>query len=186
MLNAQHHARVPPALSAALDVGERLLWWGMPKQGFVLRRSDAKLIPFSLFFLGFAVFWEWQVLRASEPVFALFGIPLILAGLYITAGRFVHDAIRRRNIVYGVTDQRVLIVTPRNLKSIELSALTEIHLEKTASHVGSIVFGPELQPVAFGPGVGAWAGRPAAPAFEFIPEAEKVLNTVRAAKAAAS
>ncbi|WP_428247508.1 hypothetical protein [Ferrovibrio sp.] len=185
MLNAQDFARVPSALSATLDAGEKLLWWGIPKQGFVLRRSDATLIPFSLFFLVFAIFWEWKALQAVDPVFPFFGIPFILAGLYITVGRFVHDAMRRRRTVYGVTDKRVLIVDARGMKSIELSGLNEIHLQKTASHVGTIVFGPELRPVASGPGIGAWTGRPVIPTFEFVAEAEKVLNTVRAAKAAA-
>lgn len=43
------------ALTPHLHAGERLIWLGRPKQGLLLRREDAWLIPFSLLW-GFCMF----------------------------------------------------------------------------------------------------------------------------------
>ena len=53
-----------PALviSKELASEERLLWSGRPQQGVVFRRTDLFLIPFSLLWCEFVVFWEATVL----------------------------------------------------------------------------------------------------------------------------
>jgi hypothetical protein len=64
-------------LRSELGAGEKLLWSGQPRGGLRLQPADALLIPFSLMWGGFAVFWEVSVFRVRAPVFfRLWGIPL--------------------------------------------------------------------------------------------------------------
>ena len=131
-------------IATELESGERLLWSGAPPQGLLLRSSDAFLIPFSLMWGGFALFWEATTVKAKAPVFfTLWGIPFVLVGLYVMVGRFFVDARQRSRTFYGVTDRRILIVTgvsSRNVKSLPRvpTSRTEFDIEC-----------PRSQPAAF-------------------------------------
>jgi hypothetical protein len=93
-------------LQRELAPQEKLLWVGQPRQGLLLRSADLFLIPFSLLWGGFAVFWEASVVRTGAPFFfKLWGVPFVLVGIYIVFGRFFADARQRRRTFYGVTDQ---------------------------------------------------------------------------------
>ncbi len=79
-----------------LSLCERLVWTGQPAKGIRLRASDAFMIPFSLLWCGFAIFWETTAINNGAPVFfRLWGMPFILVGLYIVFGRFFADAMAR-------------------------------------------------------------------------------------------
>ncbi len=54
------------------------------------------MIPFSIMWAGFALFWEFMVLMTDAPFFfKLWGIPFVLVGLYMLIGRFVVDAMQK-------------------------------------------------------------------------------------------
>jgi hypothetical protein len=132
---------------------ERLLWHGQPGQGIRLQPTDALMIPFSLFWCGFAFFWEFSVLTISGinfstmsyedffPVmnfFALWGIPFCVIGLYLVFGRFIFDAWQRRRTTYGVTDQRILFLKGREVTALPLTTLPACHLRVGANGRGTI------------------------------------------------
>ncbi|HKR36064.1 MAG TPA: hypothetical protein VJT10_14570 [Steroidobacteraceae bacterium] len=72
-----------------------------------MRRSGA--IPFSLLWGGFAFFWEYSVLQQKDaPVFfALWGIPFVLAGIYIIIGRFFVDSYQRSRTWWPAISKRM-------------------------------------------------------------------------------
>lgn len=108
----------PRALATdQLAPGEHLLWSGQSDPRKLFTGRDAFLVPFSLLWGGFAVFWEVGVVRDGAPwFFALFGVPFVLIGLHIVFGRFIVKARRKRTEVYAVTDRRVFVSNGRSTR----------------------------------------------------------------------
>jgi hypothetical protein len=132
-------------LRSELSRYEKLLWWGQPAAGLRLRPSDAVMIPFSLMWGGFAIFWEVAVLTISDSpgFFPLFGIPFVVIGLYLIAGRFFADAAIRARTYYALTDRRVIIVTgffSRTVRSVNLRTAPEIGLREMRNGLGTVSF----------------------------------------------
>jgi hypothetical protein len=176
----------PEEVRAALSPGEKLLWWGAPATGLRLGAQDVFLIPFSLVWGGFAVFWEWSVLSRGGPTFfALWGLPFVAMGVYIVAGRFFVDAWRRARTRYALTDERVLIITPKEMKSLRLQTLTELSLTERRGGVGNIAFGStSAPPMSNWVGGSTWprGGRYAAPSLDSIDDARTVYELIRNAQ----
>ena len=165
-----------------LERGETSLWTGRPRQGIWFRPSDALMIPFSLLWGGFAVFWEVGVLSTPAPgFFAIWGIPFVLMGIYITVGRFFFDAWRRGRTSYALTSTRVVIRSGGSLKSLTLNTLSDVTLNERADRSGTITFGAGASLMSTLSGAG-WPGAPQAPSFEGIPEARQVYAQIRAAQ----
>ena len=140
------HPDTAESLRSHLRDGERLLWSGAPRQGWALRPTDKFMIPFSIMWGGFALFWEIGVIVSGAPFFfMLWGIPFVLVGLYITLGRFWVDARVRARTHYGLTDDRVLVSTCRSgstsLTSLPLESLSTIALKERSDGSGTISFG---------------------------------------------
>ncbi|HYE47042.1 MAG TPA: hypothetical protein VEA44_14870 [Caulobacter sp.] len=105
---------------------ERLVWTGQPQPGLVLTGQDIFLIPFSLLWGGFVLFWEATVLASGGPsVMALFGVPFVLIGLFMIFGRFLVDAVIRRGMVYGLTDRRAIVLRRTFGESVSTTALSD-------------------------------------------------------------
>src|SRR5260221_4525692 len=131
-----------------LSSGERLLWSGQPRRGFRLRSSDAFVIPFSILWCGFAIFWEASVITKGAPFFfMLWGIPFVLVGLYIVFGRFIVDARTRERTFYCVTSERIIIVSvlfAMRIKSLALRTSSNISVPERHHIRGTFNFSPSL------------------------------------------
>jgi hypothetical protein len=178
---------IDQSLRRELGRDERLLWSGAPEQGVRLRPSDALAIPFSLLWGGFAFFWEYSVLQKGAPfIFGLWGIPFVLIGLYMIVGRFFGDAYLRSRTQYGVTDQRVIIVSGwinREVKNLPLASLSDITLSERPGGAGSIQFGPNPfgVPMMFGSAMPG-SGKRMPPMFDLLPRVRDVYNVIMKAQ----
>jgi hypothetical protein len=138
-----------------LQSGEHIVWTGRPAQGLRFSAKDTFLVPFSLLWGGFAVFWETNALTiagsASSSVaniFPLFGIPFVLIGLYMIGGRFVVDAWARSKMTYALTDRRALILrrlVGERLITVTLANASQLRLTRNGSR-GDIEFEPARSP----------------------------------------
>ena len=171
-----------------LSINERVVWSGAPRQGLMLRASDLLMIPFSLMWGGFAVFWEYSVFSSDAPLlFRLWGIPFVLVGLYMVAGRFLVEAWQRAYTDYAVTDERIIIrsgIFRRRMKSLNLRAMGEFSLTENGKGEGTIAFGVSPAGTVFS-GLASWPGVEELPRFDTIAEARKVYEIIRNAHSAA-
>lgn len=170
---------------------EQLFWRGQPRRGIRLRPCDAFLIPFSLLWCGFAIFWEFGVVSSGAPwFFVLWGIPFVLVGLYFVFGRFLADAKAREKTYYGVTEERIIIISglfSRRVKSLNLRTLSDISLTEKSDSSGTITFGP-THPMSSWFAGGWWpgAGQYAAPSFDMIENVREVYDRIVDAQGAAT
>jgi hypothetical protein len=166
---------------------EKLMWRGRPRQGLMLTPKDALLIPFSLVWGGFAIFWESNVLRMpNAPIFMkLFGAVFVVIGLFLIFGRFLADAWIRTGIFYALTDRRILILRSRpsvSFQSVNLDRLPEATVNETSNGRGTIRFGAPLamwNNRGMG-GYGAWvASMDPTPQFLDIENVQKVFASIQ-------
>jgi Bacterial PH domain len=114
-----------------LQSGESLYWTGTADP----RRAAFAALPTAIFgipFAGFALFWVTQAYHATSAMsrssnnaftngfrlFPLFGIPFLFVGLgIILAPLWVF--LKGASTVYAVTNQRVMIITGGNSRSVK-------------------------------------------------------------------
>jgi hypothetical protein len=175
-------------ITSQLSPNEQLLWFGRPRQGFFFRSSDLMMIPFSLMWGGFAIFWETGVWASNAPIFfRLWGVPFVLIGLYMIFGRFFVDVWQRKKTFYGVTNERVIIISGlfnQSVKSLNLQTLTDITLEEKTNGSGTITFGAISSSNWWANNGFRWGrnNEPEAPNFEQIEKAKSVYETIRNAQ----
>ena len=145
-------------IQSELMAGESLLWTGKPNPRVVFHSDDWYLIPFSLLWGGFAIFWEAGVLgywgdssKGGTPstFMALWGIPFIVIGQYLIWGRFLYDAWLKRRTYYAVTNRRLLVVQggwKRKSSWMYIKAIPTI--EREGSTTGTLWFGPKFPVIA--------------------------------------
>jgi hypothetical protein len=175
------------AIKGELRAGERIIWVGVPPHGIIIRGSDATLIPITLFWGGAALIVAIGSFTNNTPIFGkLLGLAFGLLGIYLIHGRFFVDAWRRRRTYYGVTTERIVIISGilrRNVESISLRTLGELSFSEDASGNGTIVLGPK-NPWGQSYAVAQPGSRRARvpPVLERIPEVKSVYRKIIAAQ----
>ncbi len=130
-------------LAPYLDPDERIVWTGRPKIGIRLQAADIVFTPFSLLFTGIAFVYEYAAIRVRAPIgMQVWGVLFVLIGLYLLAGRFFWDALRREWTFYGVTDRRALFasgVWRRRVRRVPLGAVRRVVIREHADGTGDVV-----------------------------------------------
>jgi hypothetical protein len=124
---------------------ETILWTGQPDPAILFTPQDLYLVPFSLMWGGFAIFWEASVLSGSAPFFfRLWGIPFVCVGLYFIFGRFIYKTWKKRHTFYAVTNKRILILRElwgSNLHAFFIDSLPTLNKRIGRNGAGTITFG---------------------------------------------
>ena len=137
-------------LKAYLNPDEYVLWSGKPGKGKLLNKRDIFLIPFSIVWFGFAVFWEASVFLTDAPfLFKLWGIPFILVGLYITVGRFFLNSYIRKRTTYVITNKKVIRRYKKKVDMLSGSAKSQMSVSVNNDGSGTISFGDTLNTRVF-------------------------------------
>ena len=132
--------QVEQEIGSEVDMGERVLWTGQPRQGLLFVWADLYTIPVGLLCFGFSVVWT-----VAAGAFGLFGLPFMLIGGYAAIGRLAVDIKQRKHTYYGVTDRRVLIVSGvfnKTVKSLDLRTLPSLSVSEQKSGTGTVDFQP--------------------------------------------
>lgn len=139
-------------LSPYISGDESVLWLGRPENIRLFEASDIYMVPFSLLWCGFAVFWEWSVWRNGILLFTLFGIPFVLTGLYFVIGRFIHRLYLLKHTHYAITTTKLIRNQNGKIDVLHKNALPEMRVSTRADGSGSVHFlsatayrGPSVQ-----------------------------------------
>jgi hypothetical protein len=146
------------------------------------------MIPFSLLWGGFAIFWTIGATSAAGA-FGLFGIPFMCVGIYFMIGRFFSDASARSRTVYGVTNRRLVIIRTgrrRSQQSVDYANIGSLGLKEQSNGRATITFGPGVgSPMGFQPPANWPTGNQVRqPQFDSIDDGRRVYEMIRDASAA--
>ena len=129
-------------VKSLLVPGENILWKGKPEKGAVFTKQDVIMIPFSIFWCGFAFFWFFSALEAG--IFALFGVPFVLVGIYLVFGRFFVTAYLRKNTFYIITNKKIIRKKGKRVDMMDIANLPPMHIEMYKDGRGTISFGASV------------------------------------------
>jgi hypothetical protein len=181
---------IPDAIGADLSAGEQVLWLGRPRQGLMLRSSDAAmilalfvvalLICFPCWLLLDTVIARTGMLHVKEPGFWFFNgliVLLVLLLYYVLIGRFFTDARKRARIHYALTGERMLIARGRGcVLSVNLRTLPHLWLTERRNGYGDIWLAGRAMPSGDVFGINTPFH------LDTIPDAQRVYQMIRDAQ----
>jgi hypothetical protein len=132
---------------------EQLLWSGAPDPSVTFTRADGFLVPFTVVWASFAIFWEATAIAANAPIpMLLFGGLFVLLGVYFVIGRFVVKRTTKRNTRYHLTTRRAITVGPGGRADIAVDAYAlRTVRSRNGDHI-DVIFGTRWGPMTGMPG----------------------------------
>lgn len=125
-----------------LQDGEELFWTGKPYTSVPFRPNIGVLI-FSIFWLGFAVFWTVMA-SAAGGAFGLFGLPFIGVGCFLLYSQVIGQKQQMKKTYYAVTDRRAIILTEKpsgiHFAEFPFSNMTNVTMTAVRGETGTILF----------------------------------------------
>lgn len=107
---------------AQLRADESLLWNGVPDPRVWLTSADKFMIPSSLLWAAFVLYWEYRVVADKDGLFgAVWGGAFCAFAVYYVVGRFVYKHYRKKRTFYGITSQRAVIISGGLVRDIALT-----------------------------------------------------------------
>lgn len=181
------------AIQPGLVSGENILWAGQPNPSVIFHKQDFSLIPFSLLWGGFAIFFEAAIAgllggvpqhNHGAPMLALvWGGAFVLMGQYMIWGRFIYTGWKKRHTHYAVTDRRVIVVQngfSRKMVSAYIDALQTLTKEERTGGLGTLRFAQKESIWSVLRGWGVWDAMDvgSSPTFVDIDDVQAVYRLV--------
>lgn len=132
-----------------LDADEDVIWCDKPVKKIVFTSADIFTTLIGVVWLSFSVFWVFSAYIATEAsdssfkIFPLFGIPFVLTGLYLLFFRHVVSLVKRKNIVYVLTNKRAIVVHTGKRQYVQeyrYENISNIQMKCDDNDIGSIFF----------------------------------------------
>lgn len=124
-----------------LTDNEYVLWKGKPEKGNLISGRDLILLPFSIFWLGFSLFWELMVIKTTNSVFMIiWGLPFIAIGIYLLVGRFIFSCLQKNKTYYVITNKRIIIKKGNKLQLFDSKDIPAMNITIHRSGNATIIF----------------------------------------------
>jgi hypothetical protein len=120
-------------LQAYVSKDEELIWTAAAKKGIVFESGDIYNVFIAIVWCLGAIAWAIIGFSMGAPLWfiASIGIPGVVTGLYLLYGRFMIDAIKRKNTIYGLTENNIIIQSglyKRRVKIININSIASMVL----------------------------------------------------------
>jgi hypothetical protein len=122
---------------------------------------------------------------AFSSFFLIAGVPGVLFALYMNTGRYFVNSKQRAKTYYGVTDERVIIVSglfSKQVKSLPLKFMTDISIDEKSDGTGTITFGPSEPTASWLTNMFSRKEEIVYPSFDLIQDAKRVYEIIRHAQ----
>lgn len=122
-----------------LEPDEYIVWQGKPQKGNYFRPQDMFTVPFGLFFFIFACVWATGAAVAS-PFFAIFAIPFMGVGLYLSFGMIIHRNVLLGKTYYAITNKKLIRIAGSKIDIVYGKQINNMQITMNKDGTGNIMF----------------------------------------------